>query len=164
VGAKGSGTVATSAIISGGPAGLGWGIGDGDGGWFFPDGGDIHFRVDNVIDNEPVKHIWLQVTHTPGLGLAVDPLTGFNFATTGSFPGAVSMIPHGPTSTIFYWDMFPNPPWEDFRLLVFGGGEIDQIVVDTISIPEPSSVVLCGIGLLSVAMIARRRRIRATAV
>jgi hypothetical protein len=60
--------------------------------------------------------------------------------------------------------MFPNPPWEDFRLLVFGGGEIDQIVVDTISIPEPSSVVLCGIGLLSVAMIARRRRIRATAV
>jgi hypothetical protein len=157
---KGSGTVPTSATITGGPAGLGWGVGDGDGGWFFPGAGDIRFTVDNVIDNEPVKHIWLQVTHTPGLGLAVDPLAGFNFGATGSLPGPVSTISHGPTSTIFFWDMFPNPPWEDFQLLVFGPGEIDQIVVDTISIPEPSSVVLCGIGLLTVGLVAQRRRRR----
>jgi hypothetical protein len=159
---KGSGTVPTSAAITGSPAGLGWGPGDGDGGWFFPEGGDIHFTVDNVIDNEPVKHIWLQVTHTPGLGLAVDPLAGINFAATGSLPSPVMTIPHGPTSTIFFWDMFPNPPWEEFRLLVFGTGEIDQVVVDTISIPEPSSVVLCGIGLLTIGAVVHRRRRQAT--
>jgi hypothetical protein len=155
--AKGGGSVVTTATIAG-PGGLGWGIGDGDGGWFFPGGGDIHFLVDNVIDTEPVKHIWLQVTHTPGLGLAVDPLAGVNVPATGSHPTPVSMIPHGPTSTIFFWDMFPNPPFEEFRLLVFGPGEIDQVFLDTISIPEPSSFVLCGIGLLVVGLVARRRR------
>lgn len=154
---KGSGSVPTTATIAG-AAGLGWGIGDGDGGWFFPDGGDILFDVDNVIDHEPVKHLWLQVTHTPGLGLAVDPMAAFNLGATGALPGPPTMIPHGPTSTIFFWDMFPNPPWERFRLLVFGTGEIDQVVIDTISIPEPSTFVLCGLGLACVAIAACRRR------
>jgi len=160
VGTKGTGTVVSSASISG-LAGLGWGIGDGDGGWFFPDGGSIRFTLDNVVDTEPVKHLWLQVTHTPGLGLAVDPLAGFNFGATGSLPGTVSMIPHGPTSTIFYWDMFPNPAWEEFRLLIFGQGEIDQVVVDSISIPEPSSLVLSGFGLLALGLVVRKHRQRA---
>lgn len=158
VGIKGSGTAPGGTLATIGGPGIGWGIGDGDGGWFFPDAGDILFRVDNFIDVEPVKHIWLQVTHSPGLGLAVDPMAGFNFGATGSLPGAVSMIPVDAIHTIFAWDMFPNPPWEDFRLLTFGPGEIDQVVVDTISIPEPSTFVLCGIGIVAVGLVARRRR------
>lgn len=153
---KGGGTVGTSALVAG-PAGLGWGPGDGDGGWFFPAGGDILFTVDNVIDTEPVKHIWMQVTHTPGLGLAVDPLAAVNLGATGSVPGAISLIPVDATHTIFAWNMFPNPPWEQFRLLVGGGGEIDEVVVDTISVPEPSTFVLCGIGLLFLGLAAQRR-------
>jgi hypothetical protein len=153
---KGSGTIPTFVSISGGPAGLGWGMGDGDGGWFFPDSGDMHFRIDNVIDQRPVKHLWMQVTHTPMLGLGVDPLAGFNGAATGSLPGPVSMISHGPTSTIFHWDMFPNPPWEEFRLLVFGTGEIDQVVVDTISIPEPTSFLLVSV-CAAIGCMGRRR-------
>jgi len=85
---KGSGSVGSSASIFG-TGGLGWGPGDGDGGWFFPDGGSIHFTLDNVIDHEPVKHLWLQVTHTPGLGLAVDPLFALNVGATGSAPGPI---------------------------------------------------------------------------
>jgi hypothetical protein len=153
VGTKGSGTIPTIADVFAD----GWGMGDGDGGWFFADPGSIVFDVDNVVDVEPVKHIWLQVTHTPGLPLGIDPLAGFNMSATGSAPGPVSMIPHGPTSTIFHWDMFPNPPWERFTLLVFGTGEIDQVVVDTISIPEPSTLVLSGLGLAGLGLIARRR-------
>lgn len=154
---KGTGGSPTDAVLTG-AAGLGWGPGDGDGGWFFPDGGDILFTVDNVVDIEPVKHIWLQVTHTPGLGLGLDPLFGINVGATGSTPSAISMTPVDAIHTIFTWDMFPNPPWETFRLLVFGGGEIDQVVVDTISIPEPSTFVLCGIGIVAVGLVARRRR------
>ena len=159
---KGSGTApgGTFATISA-ESGFGWGIGDDDGAWFFPEFGDITFRVDNVVDIEPVKHIWMQVTHTPGLGVAVDPLAGFNFGATGSLAGAVTTIPFDATHTIFAWNMFPNPPWEDFRLLVSGPGEVDQVVIDTISIPEPSTFVLCGIGLLSLGLAARRRHRRA---
>lgn len=158
VGTKGSGSVVTSALITGGPAGLGWGIGDGDGGWFFPGGGDILFTVDNVIDTEPVKHLKIQITHTPGLGLFLDPLGAANLGATGSIPGAVIELSEGVGHTSFVWNMFPNPPWEVFRLLVTGPGEIDQIVVDTISIPEPSSFVLGGIGLAIVGIAASKRR------
>jgi hypothetical protein len=155
---KGSGSVPSLASIVGSPAGFGWVVGDGDGGWYFTDGGSIHFTLDNILDHEPIKHIWLQVTHTPGLGLGLDPLAPINLGATGAFPGPVSMLPHGPGSTIFYWDMFPNPPWEEFRLVAIGNGVIDQVLIDTISIPEPSSFVLCGIGLVSLALILRRRR------
>lgn len=150
---KGSGTApgGTSALITG-AGGLGWGIGDGDGGWFFPAGGDILFRVDNVVDLEPVKHIRVQVTHTPGLFLGIDPLAAFNSVATGSLPGPITTTPFDSMHTFFDWDMFPNPPWEDFRLLVSGQGEIDQVLIDTISIPEPTSgfmIVLAVFGAIT---------------
>ncbi|MEX2113103.1 MAG: PEP-CTERM sorting domain-containing protein [Pirellulales bacterium] len=156
VGVKGSGTLSTTATIFA----SGWGAGDGDGGWFFaPDfDGSIYFEVDNVVDLEPVKHMWVQVTHTPGLALGIDPLFAENFSVFGSTPGSISMIPHGPTSTIFFWDIFPNPAAEVFTLHVFSTGEIDQIVVDTISIPEPSTLALAAFGLIGLAAWGWRRK------
>lgn len=162
VSVKGSGTApgGTTADIFGDS---GWG-GTSGGNWFFPPSTfpqGMRFRVDNVIDFEPVKHIRLQVTHTPGLGLFVDPLPGFNLAETGSTPGPVtgpvSFSSGGLVFSLFTWDMFPNPPWEDFILGVTGGGEIRQVVVDTISIPEPSAFVLCAIALSTLGMAFRRR-------
>ena len=113
-----------------------------------------------MIDLEPVKHIWLQVTHTPGLGLAVDPLAAPNFGATGSLPGAVGSFVVDPIHTVFFWNMFPNPPWEDFRLLVVGPGEIDQIVVDT---AFPRAVDVCARRNRAAApgCYVRRRRRRA---
>jgi len=156
---KGSGSVATSALIFGTPA-PGWGFGVLGDGWFFPPGpgpSGIRFTVDNVIDFMPVKHLWMQVTHTPGMELAVDTLAAFNFAATGSTPGPVSKIVHGPIYTIFRWDMFPNPPWEEFVLRVGSPGEVNQVVIDTIStgIPEPSTFVVYGIVLLSLGLAVR---------
>jgi hypothetical protein len=158
VGAQGSGSApgGTLATISS-PAGLGWGFGDGDGGWFFPDGGAIHFRVDNIIDLRPIKRIRMQVTHTPLMGFGLDPLPAFNFGATGSVPGPVTGTFPAPTHTLITWEMRPNPPWEDFRLLVFGTGEIDQVLIDTISIPEPMTIVLAGV-LASYGTFFLRRR------
>jgi hypothetical protein len=123
--------------------------------------------MDNVTDFRHTKHLRLQVTHTPGLGLALDALPGVNMGATGSMPGPATMIPFGPVGgpplhvgTLFTWDMHPNPPWEEFRLMISGAGEIDQIVVDTISIPEPSSIFLCGLGL----SLASALRIRSSRV
>jgi hypothetical protein len=46
------------------------------------------------------------------------------------------------------WDMHPDPPWEEFRMLGFGTGEIDRVVVDTISIPEPFTFEICTLALI----------------
>jgi hypothetical protein len=56
--------------------------------------------------------------------------------------------------------MFPNPSWEQFDLLVGGDGRIGQVVIDTISIPEPSTVILAAIGLVGLAAFGWRRRKR----
>jgi hypothetical protein len=162
VGAKGSGSVLTSVDIFG-PSG--WGLSspdfDDDGGWFFPpvtDPRGMRFRVDNVIDHEPIKHLWVQVTHSPGLTMFIDPMASFNLPATGSTPGPVLISVLSPINTLFQWDMFPNPPWEDFTLHVTGTGEIDQVVVDTIStgIPEPTTFVVYGLVLMAVGIAWRR--------
>lgn len=157
VGMKGGGSVPSLAFITGSPAGLGWGMGDGDGGWFFPDGGDIRFVLDNVVHPRPVKHIRMQVTHTPGLGVAVDPMGLINFGATGSVPNPVTMTPIDGIHTLFTWDMFPNPPFEEFRLRVFGTGEIDQVVVDTLCVPEPATMGVLAMGMGALVMRRSRR-------
>jgi hypothetical protein len=153
---KGSGSVPTTATIVG-EGGLGWGPGDGDGGWFFPAGGSVRFEVDNVIDFEPIKFLRLQVTHTPGLVFDLDPLLTFNVGATGSAPGLVTATPVSPIYTLFTWEMHPNPPWEGFLLLTHGVGEIDQVVVDTIStgIPEPSTFLCYALVLASLGFVFR---------
>ena len=55
----------------------------------------------------------------------------------------------------------PNPDWELIRLAdVPADTVINRIVVDTISIPEPSTLTLAGLGTLFIGffMIRRRRR------
>lgn len=144
-----------------GPGGVIWGPGDGDGEWTFPMGGTIHIELDNVLDLEPVKHIWLQVTHSTGASIGLDTLAGFNFAATGSSPDGPVVTPFDPTHTLITWNMFPNPPWEEFNLIVFeDGASIDEVVLDTISIPEPSTLALCAVSLSALAFVSFRRRRR----
>ena len=156
---RGGGTVPGGTHVDiFGPSG--WG-GTSGGNWFFPPTTEpqgMRFWIDNVIDFEPDKHIRLQVTHTPGLGLFVDPLVDFNVAATGSTP-TLPLIITGtdPLHTLFVWDMHPNPPWESFVLHVTSPGEIRQIVVDTIStgIPEPSTFIVYGAVALCLGLVVR---------
>lgn len=158
VGAKGSGSVATVAEIVG-PSG--WGA-DSTGNWFFPPSTEpqgIRFTVDNVIDLMPVKHIQLQVTHSPGIGLFVDPLPGINFGATGSTPTPPVIITGSdPLHTLFVWDMHPNPPWETFFLHVTSPGEIREVVIDTFStgIPEPSTIVVYSLVAMCLGLVVRK--------
>jgi hypothetical protein len=130
-------------------AGGAWG-GTSGGNWFFPGPGEMHFRINNVVDFRPLKFLHVQVTSTPGMFLLMDPMAGFNVGATGSVPGPVTMTsfgvvtgPFGPVEhTLITWNMFPNPPWEDFTLRIGGPGEIRQVVVDTLSaVPEVSTIV-----------------------
>ncbi len=125
--------------------------------WSFPDGGVIHIEMDNVIDLEPIKFLWLQVTHSPGTVLGLDPLPTFN----SGVPSVPVITPFDLSHTLITWDLIPNPDWEEFDLLVLTPGDIDQIVLDTISVPEPSTFVMCVVGLLSLGFVVWRRRKRA---
>jgi len=145
----------------GAPGPIFWGAGDGDCEWIFAEGGFIHFELDNILDTEPVKHIWLQVSHSFGAAVSVMTLADFNMAATGSTPDVPVVTPIDPTHTLITWNMFPNPPWEEFDLVIpTAGASIDQVVIDTISIPEPSTLALAGVALSAVVLVARRSRKR----
>ena len=124
----------------------------------------IDFDIPDWIDFEPVKHFRLQVAGLwPPIPLpstafisATDNLPGgvvAQFVGDGVSPLAISLEFH----RYFDWDLFPNPDSEVFRLIVPQGAIINQVVIDTISIPEPASAVLVMLGLLGLATIRGRQ-------
>lgn len=119
----------------------------------------IVFVVDNVIDHRPVKHVRVQVTHSEnpsflgldslgGMDNKVGPDLGFSDITT---------VDLGVGHTLFLFDIFPNPDWETFTLAIGTDTSVSEVVIDTISIPEPVSAYAAATfaGLL---MLRRRRR------
>ena len=140
-------------------------------GWEWDAGGmvnndrDAWFAINaiNWVDMEPEKFIRVQITHI-GAAPSVAGAHGYWFngyhnlepqnGTThlGYFDaGAVVIV----DSTHLYSDivMQPNPDWEQIEIFVPMGTIIDEIVIDSISIPEPSAIIMvlmsCG-GLLFV--------------
>jgi len=132
-----------------------------------PDGQKYDIFIPNVVDPLPVKLFQIQITYAVPQGqrpgpsmieiLDADP---FNF---GFVDIAAQQIftPSGPSDpTVFYekWvgEIYPNPDWEIFRIQV--PGQLDQVVIDTVSVPEPTGTMLIGMGLLAtITMLGRRR-------
>ena len=163
VDAKASGTIGGGVSFASVSDGGVWEAGDGDGKWTFPDApGTIHFEVDNIVDFRPVKHMWVQVTHDPtppssGLGLVPLAFTFDNVVGFGVFQTPVIVEPLSDIHTRFRWDIYPNPDWEEFDLIVPEGIGIDQVVVDTISVPVPAAL---PVGMVLLGGLAFLRRVR----
>ncbi len=122
--------------------------------WTWEDGGivnntrDATLEIDviNWVDTEPEKFIRVQLTHSSVSSGFLPPVVvgvrGYKGGTTyGLFE------PHSGgvgNSTQSYSDitMQPNPDWETIEIFVPMGTRIDEIVIDTISIPEPSVIVM----------------------
>jgi len=137
-----------------------WDPGDGDGGLVpvVPGGAGIAFKVQNWVDLMPEKWLRIQVTYIDTLGFGMptmDQVIGYvepaGTPYPGSFVGGSSQPPN-----YWYedWMILPNPHWDYITLHVPEGTILDQVVIDTISIPAPATAALLGIGLLA----ARRRR------
>jgi len=133
-----------------------WSPGDGDGEWHAALTGPMtmEFIVGNWVDLEPVKFLRIQVTFdgpapfVSGLN-AIDP------------SGPVTIVPAGttlfdPSHILFEYELYPNPDVEIITLEMPAGGSIDQVVIDTISIPEPASMGLLALGGL--ALLRRRKK------
>jgi hypothetical protein len=139
-----------------------WGGRDG----LWPLSGLITIDIPNRQEPLPYKEIWIQLTwasQTPGSIPYLE--TEVPIGSEAGPPGVVTESSLGPTGepppvgqdwmhTTYVIRIEPNPPWEHLRI----GGSIvvDQLVIDTICIPEPATVGLMA--LASIAVLRRRRR------
>lgn len=132
-----------------------WVPGDGDGGITptDPGGGVLAFKVQNWIDLEIEKLLRIQVTHQ-GAPPNIIGMTGF-FGTQES--DGVFLDGEFVDDQRFYedWSIRPNPWWEIIEVSVPFGTVLDQVVIDTISIPAPGVAPLFA---LAVAVPSLRRR------
>jgi hypothetical protein len=129
-------------------------------GWYAPgENGQLVIDMPNWIDEQPVKYLRIQMTYDGPNGASTPTMDIVGHDPQGcltTFIGQVDEVrPDGQQYTISMWKIIPNPDSEQITVTIPAGLFIDEIVVDTISIPEPATMALVGLGVLG---LLRRRR------
>jgi hypothetical protein len=147
--------------------GIAWDPFDGTGAWIGQTGGGtMRFELPNWIDTEPIKFIQIQMTFQPNPSLpfpgvtqmsAFDPL-GVAIAQTNVQEFPIPGSTNGMWQRIEEWRIWPNPDSEFFQITILPDIALSQVVVDTISVPEPSSAILAALGLVVLAAWGWRRK------
>lgn len=121
-------------------------------------GGQIFFKVQNWVDQEPVKWIRIQVEFEGSVPPFVSLVEGYKGDSTDPLPGVITQQPvfTGPTTYFMDWEIRPNPDWDLIVLDLAPGVILDRICIDTISLPTPGAGALLSLaGLVAL----RRRRV-----
>jgi hypothetical protein len=128
------------------------------------------FILPNFIDIRPMKLMRIQLTWEgistpPGHPPEVQDLIGIYGG--GQSRGeeldrsAIDTYTQPPGGYMYFdYIIEPNPEWEYFDVALPKGMTLQQIVVDTISIPEPSTLLLAAIGMVFVGAWGRGRRLK----
>ncbi len=128
----------------------------------------ITFDIPNWIDLQPIKYLQIQALYyhpadqqigstTPVISVSGQKNnSGVIVDFKGSFDYEFLPDTQDKHYRFAYYDLQPNPDWESVVIAVKPGYTIGQVVIDTISIPEPATASLLliagAVGLL------RRRR------
>jgi len=123
----------------------------------WPLSGRMDVTVDNYPINNPEKWMWVQVVWQPQPGLPnTGPiLGGFNPPAGTPIEIVPEQLPNGWFETTFKWKIYPNPIDESF--IIEGNINVDQVIIDTWCVPEPTSMLLWTMGGLLVAWQRRRQ-------
>ncbi|MCL5103730.1 MAG: PEP-CTERM sorting domain-containing protein [Armatimonadetes bacterium] len=120
----------------------------------WPLSGALEVLIPNYPPPNPYKDIWIQITWAP----QVPDVTPFvKEKISGTLAQLVSQTPFPGTPwvhSVYAIRLFPNPTHEIVR--IDGGIMVDELVIDTICIPEPSSLLALSGSVL--ALVAWRRR------
>jgi hypothetical protein len=151
-----------SAAITLGDMASGWlpelpGYGTQTGFWDLGGGGIIVIDIDNRAEALAYKEIWIQTTYY--LDMSQPPIVEvFDAMLLDSETYLVEDLGMGGWYLdLSKWRIEPNPPCEQITLTsdMMWGSVIDQIVVDTICVPEPMSI---GLWILGGLTLLKKRR------
>lgn len=119
----------------------------------------IEFKIPNVPHAPPTAHkeVWMQITYFAGSGAPL-PVP---IAPPGGSAGLIGHMPVPPGGWMHstFSLTYPDCPPEEVLAITNGTNNpvyIDQVVIDTICVPEPASMAILGAGLVSI--LARRKR------
>jgi hypothetical protein len=126
---------------------------------------DILFQLPNCPDEEPIKFLRIQMLYFPDTPSGGCPDVGVEaWKDDVAIPEDDILL----TDTQIFdagegwklglrdFEILPNPDLEDVTLALPVGYGLDQVVIDTISIPEPVTLAVLATG--GIALLARRRR------
>jgi len=118
----------------------------------------VTFHINNYNNQNPVKHIYFEAEYIgwlAGSTLAqVDaPQTYTTEYVDGDYPT---------WGTWQSWDIKPNPDWEEVTWSLYGpaggGVYLDRFYISTLCVPEPSSLMALGSGLMAFGGLLMKRR------
>jgi PEP-CTERM motif len=133
----------------------------------------INLTVPNWKDTEPFKTVYFEVSITSASwtagNMVLPKITNNNPVPPGntsvSAPVVAAMMANVPIGGVNYeliewtWVYKPNPPFEEFTLVVPTTEVVHELAVATVSAPEPSSILLLTTaGALCSLLYAWRRR------
>ncbi|MFQ5983647.1 MAG: PEP-CTERM sorting domain-containing protein, partial [Woeseiaceae bacterium] len=136
-----------------------------------PEGTFYSFFVPNFVDPLSIKDMRIQVFHEESI--PPDPGSASIVRILSADPdGPVTsvLVAHVPIATIpsmgaFYedWALIPNPDWEFVDIFAPTGSALTGVIIDSISTPEPSTLVLAGMaGTFCLVGYGWRRRSRSS--
>jgi hypothetical protein len=124
--------------------------------WNLDSSSSMDFRIPNTpADPTRQKNVWTQITWQDNGATPVVTVDGYaSLLVTNVQVGTGSWFDSVYETTLPY-----NPAAEDVIISAAGGTiHVDQVVIDTICIPEPSSLALLAMGVISLLPYASRKR------
>jgi len=128
----------------------------------WPLSGTIEITIPNNPVPNPYKDIWVQLTWAKQVQSSGPDVWEMNSGVHGTLVQQTALSLTGYPSPNNYWyqsvyliRLQPNPSWETVK--IDGTIVVDEVVIDTICAPEPSSLLVISFGLAGLAAWRRKR-------